>query len=307
MNALVVGWFSYESSDATAGDLLACDVVCDWLRGAGHSCDAAFARAFDRGVSLDAVSPDDYAVIVFVCGPFMRNHWEAAFFAQFAGRPIVGVNLSLPVPLSEWNLFDQLIERDSDRRVNPDLTYASPFSPVPVVGLCLVEPYGEARVDVADEAIHALCRSRDMAIVPIDTRLDVNQTGLRTAAEVESLLARMDAVITTRLHGTVLALKHGVPPLVVDPEPGGGRIHRQAVRAGWPVVFTVDDLDAGALEKGLAYCLSHDARDLARQCADRARPAIAPLKDEFLGGLSTLKATPLREARLAFAAAHGRS
>ena len=41
-----------------------------------------------------------------------------------------------------------------------------------------------------------LTASRPMAAVRIDTRLDVNATGLRAAAEVESLIARMDVVVT---------------------------------------------------------------------------------------------------------------
>ena len=38
----------------------------------------------------------------------------------------------------------------------------------------------------------------------------------------------MDAVVTTRLHGTVLAIKNGVPPVVIDPIAGG----RKVLRAG---------------------------------------------------------------------------
>ena len=48
----------------------------------------------------------------------------------------------------------------------------------------------------------------------IDTRLDVpNNSGLRTPAEIESLIAAMDVMVTTRLHGTVLALRNGVPAI----------------------------------------------------------------------------------------------
>lgn len=39
------------------------------------------------------------------------------------------------------------------------------------------------------------------------------------------MLRRLDVVVTTRLHGLVLALKNGVPALAVDPvaaAPGGG-------------------------------------------------------------------------------------
>src|SRR6185369_5990869 len=94
------------------------------------------------------------------------------------------------------------------------------------------------------------------AVVPIDTRLDANATGLRGPAEVEAAIARMDAVVTTRLHGMVLALKNGVPALVIDPIPGGAKIARQAAAIGWRSVLVVDALDDDALRRELAYCLS---------------------------------------------------
>jgi len=57
----------------------------------------------------------------------------------------------------------------------------------------------------------ALAASREMSVVHIDTRLDVNSTGLRTPREVESPITRMDVVLTTRLHATGLSIKNGVP------------------------------------------------------------------------------------------------
>ncbi len=90
----------------------------------------------------------------------------------------------------------------------------------------VVEPHEGALDQVANEAINKLIQSREMVTVPIDTRLDTNSSRLRSAAEVESLIARMDLVITTRLHGLVLALKNGVPAVAIDPIPGGFKIER---------------------------------------------------------------------------------
>ena len=78
-----------------------------------------------------------------------------------------------------------------------------------------------------------------MAVVAIDTRLDANRTGLRTPAQVESLIARTDVVVTTRLHGLVLALKNGVPAVAIDTvarrrEGDGGRPRRSAGRCSPP-------------------------------------------------------------------------
>lgn len=126
-----------------------------------------------------------------------------------------------------------------------------------LVGVVLVDPQREYRDRamhaVANEAIQRLIAAREVAAVPIDTRLDVNRTGLRTPPEVESLIARMDVVVTTRLHGTVLALKNGVPSVAVDPIAWGAKIRRQAETVGWPVVFTADTLTDAALQEAFDY------------------------------------------------------
>jgi peptidoglycan/xylan/chitin deacetylase (PgdA/CDA1 family)/SAM-dependent methyltransferase len=287
--ALVAGWFSYMNSDFTAGDLLACDLVCDWLQDAGLSCDVAHIPPFPGGVDLATVNPSNYTIAVFVCGPFMQNNLEAEFLARFANCLVVGVNLTLPVPLSEWNPFDLLIERDSSEAAHPDITFISREPLVPVIGVCLVEPYGGAEVPVATAAIERLVMSREISVVTIDTRLDVNTTGLRTKAEVESLLARMDVVVTTRLHGMVLSLKNGVPVVAIDPEVGGAKIKRQAEIIGWPIVFTVDTLDEIELKAALDYCLTDEAREKARACKDRAMAMVEEIRHRFIESIDGLK------------------
>jgi hypothetical protein len=192
--------------------------------------------------------------------------------------------------LAEWNPFDLLWERDSDRTARPDVCFLSDRPRVPVVGLVLIDAQPEYKSadkrNSADEAIARLVASREMAVVRIDTRLDVNATGLRTAAEVESLIARMDAVITTRLHGTVLAIKNGVPALVIDSVAGGAKVKRQADAIGWPVVYTVDELAAAGadarLRDALDYCLSDPARTAARACAAAAAKRLDKVRADFI-------------------------
>jgi polysaccharide pyruvyl transferase WcaK-like protein len=142
------------------------------------------------------------------------------------------------------------------------------------------------RQDAARGAIESLLASVSAARVPIDTRLDVNQTGLRTPAEVESLIATVDAVVTTRLHGLVLAIKNGVPALAIDPVSGGSKIKRQAEVLGWPAVRPADRLDQDDLRATLEFCLSEEARRLARSCAERGAALLETLQDEFVAALN---------------------
>jgi hypothetical protein len=279
--ALVAGWFSFEDGHATAGDLLTRDVACEWLDRLGLAYDVAVAPPFTGGVDWRAVDPEAYSHVIFVCGPFERGELEAAFLARFAGARLVGLNLSMREPLERWSPFDLLIERDSSRRAFPDLAFLSSVPHVPVVGVCLVEEYEGALVTEANAAVERLVGSRELAVVAIDTRLDANATALRTPAEVESLVARMDAVVTTRLHGMVLALKNGVPALAIDPAPGGAKIVRQAETIEWPVVFAADTLESDALEAALDFCLSEQARERAHACRLRAERAAAEARDEL--------------------------
>ena len=286
MKALVAGWFSFENGHATAGDLLTRDLACEWLSQAGLPYDVAVAAPFTGGIDLRSANPADYSHAVFVCGPFEQGELEAEFFERFGGCRLIGLNLSMRIPLDQWNPWDLLLERDSSANAHPDMAFLAPMPRVPVVGVCLVEDYEGALVAKANAAIQRLIASREMSVVAIDTRLDTNTGGLRTPAEIEALIARVDVMVTTRLHGTVLALKNGVPALVIDPEAGGAKLWRQAQTIGWPVVFNVDTLTEDELQQALAYCLSEDARARARECRDRAISTLEGMRARFVTALT---------------------
>jgi hypothetical protein len=289
MRTLVAGWFSFEEMGATAGDLLAKDLACKWLEEAGHCYDVALAPPFPGGVDWRSVDPSSYSHVVFVCGPF-GNGWPLTeFLPRFAGCRLVGLNLSMLEPLDVWNPFDLLFERDSSARAHPDISFLSCQARAPVVGIILVHPqkeYPGALHQIANAAIQRLVESREMAAVTIDTRLDKNSTGLRTPAEIESLIARMDVVVTTRLHGMVLALKNGVPAIAIDPIAGGAKIRRQAETIGWPVIFTADVLTDEALQRAFDYCLSDDARVKARECCKQATQLAQAVRAHFILALA---------------------
>lgn len=299
MKTLVAGWFSFELMGASAGDVLARDVACEWLREAGRTYDIALAAPFTGGVDWQTVDAADYDQVVFVCGPFGNGPPLTEFLAKFARCRLVGLNLTMLHKLDEWNPFDLLIERDSSARSHPDMALASRQPLVPVVGLVLIDTqpeYGPRDLhESANAALRRLAASRDVAVVPIDTRLDTNATGLSSAGQIESLIARMDAVLTTRLHGTVLALKNGIPALAVDPVAGGGKILRQAATLGWPVVLAADKLDDAALQAAFDFCLSAEARATARDCSERAVRVLAGMRQKYLSAQAELDRTPSYE------------
>jgi len=285
MKVLVAGWFSFEKTGATAGDLLAKDLVCDWVKQAGYTYDIALASQFGGGVDWAVVNPNDYSHLIFVCGPFFRSN----LLKRFENCRLVGINLSMMESVDLWNPFDLLLERDSSHGARPDLTFLARERSVPVVGVTLNRtpdvPRNRESYETANAAVERFIALQELSAVHIDTRLDItNTSGLRSPAEIESLISRMDVVLTTRLHGMVLALKNGVPVVAVDPVPGG-KICRQAETIGWPVVFSIDSLTHEDLQKGLDYCLTEVARQKAKECSQKAMKRLQEVRATFIAAM----------------------
>jgi hypothetical protein len=287
--AIVIGWFSFELMGATAGDVIAKDLARTWLEDAGYQVDVAVTEPEAEGeVATHDVVPERYGSLVFVCGPIGDAEPLSGFLSRFDHAQKLALNVSLLQERAEWNPFTAIVERDSSDRVNPDVTFAAPDRDVPVAGLILVGPqdeYPTNRHDDAERMLRAAGTASDIALVPVDTRLDVNRYGLRSAAQVESVIARLDAVLTTRLHGAALALRRGVPAVVVDSVPGGTKLLRQMRRIGWPLAFDIAEVDQDEVTRALDWALTPAARQRARECAEAARRDVAGVEREFLSAL----------------------
>jgi hypothetical protein len=291
MKILVAGWFSFENCGATAGDILCRDLVCGWLREESYGFDVACVAPFDGDVDWRHVDPADYSHVIFVCGPFIKDWPGTEFLARFSGRRMMGLNLSMIAPLGRWNPFDVLWERDSDLRVRPDLTFSCAARPAPVAGLILVKPQheygGRGRHEHVNEQIRQVLSELDIAIVPIDTMIEWNSGGLRSVSQIDSLIGRMDFVITTRLHGMVLALRQGVPAVVVDPIAGGAKITAQAEMIGWKLATGADALSAEWLRQAVHEAQTQQLRHAARTCSALAVEATDTVRTELLEYLRT--------------------
>ena len=289
MRALIAGWFSFPNCTPTAGDVMARDLVANWLQAANVPWDFLVAPPLDGGVRPEDMRPEAYTHFLLVCGPYVQGR-QTDLMNRMAHCVTAGVNLSYLELLTPGLVsFDHLFERDSERIVRPDLTFICPVERVPVAGRILVHPQGEygsrACHDQANAAIEILLKSQHAAAISIDTQLGNNSGGLRNAAEVVSVIAKMDVIVTTRLHGLVLALRSGVPALAVDPIAGGAKIAAQAKAIGWPVVFTADQLDADELARSFQYCLTAEAAHRANECAAKATHALDSLHQDFIASV----------------------
>jgi len=296
VRVLVTGWFGTEDGEITAGDALAGDTVRGWLAEAGVPHDVAMAAGFRREGELApaAVDPGAYTHVLWVCGPTASAR-VAETLAPFAHCTRIAVGTS-----TGEGPFDVLLARDgltAQTAARPDLSLGAPDVRVPVVAVALAHPqpeYGERQAHEAAEAlVRTVVADAGVAALTIDTRLDPEEAlACSTAAQVQSLLARADAALTTRLHGLVLALRAGVPALALDPVAGGAKVAAQAAALGWPAARTVDATDAGELSDLLAWCLGAQAREQAHAAAARGRAGLAAVREELLGTIGASGARP---------------
>ena len=293
--ALIIGLLS------TVGDIEVLEQVQAELSAAGIAYDVAPYKPRIRVGNpawLDArkADPDAYTHLVVVCGPFTQAmfHKERDLFNRFAHCVWIGVNLSMLDPLASFNPFDALIERDSDVISRPDLSLLHRSERVPVVGICLAgtQPEYGSRQDhqLAEVKIRSLLKRRNVAVLELDTKWPQarNSAGIANVAQFESLCARVDVLVTTRLHGMVLALKNGVPVIAVDAVIGGDKVTRQADVLQWPEVFAVDTVSDADLELALDRCLAPPARTAALECAEAARTVLSDFSKQFAQALSAL-------------------
>ncbi|QNN24133.1 polysaccharide pyruvyl transferase family protein [Planctomycetales bacterium ZRK34] len=288
--AMIAGWFSFPGCNATAGDILAAQVLAGWISEAGLACDIARAEPFEPLLDWKAVDPQQYTHLFFVCGPFRDRPMSHELLERFDHCQKVGVNLSMIERLADFNPFDLLYERDSERTTRPDLVFASDPARVPVAALLLVhkqKEYGDRGLHKqTHQLIHQTLAGRNIACVPVDTVLENNATGLHTIQQINTVIARADLVITTRMHGLVMALHNGVPAVAIDAIQGGAKVLAQARSVQWPIVTTADDLTADWINQSIDRCLKAEIRQQVALSQIRAREALESLRQEMIDAIT---------------------
>ncbi|MGW5200873.1 polysaccharide pyruvyl transferase family protein [Streptomyces spiralis] len=274
---LLTGWFSFPDGEATAGDVLALHRVEDVLRqsGSGAAYDVAWSPGFrPDGLHLEDVRPERYGRLVFVCGPLHGPQIER-LHRRFAHCVRIAVGVSVIDPGSPAVTgFHRVLARDAPPAAPVlDLAAGAPALPArPVVGVVLTHgqhEYGRARRhDAVAREVTAWLHGRDCARLELETRLDTRDWRLcATPAQLQSVLARLDLVVTDRLHGMVLALRAGTPALAVDPVAGGAKVTAQARACGWPALVPAERLAPAELDRWWDWCLT-SGRAAARRLGD---------------------------------------
>jgi hypothetical protein len=288
---LIVGWFSLDGGGgATAGDLEAAETVRRWCLEVGQEVDVALADAYAGGVRWDEIPPERYDRLAFVCGPVWGGSPVARIADRFPRARVIGLGVSIPPLHGRWARFDDLVERDGALAERLDLSFFTEVDKPPVLGRIVVHPQSEYGIrSCAHEAAQLIDRALsaiDATILDIDTALAPGSERISGPGSVEALIARTDLVVTTRMHGLVLALKNGVPAVAIDPVAGGAKVSAQARVVGWPFVGSADAVDEAWIRSAVAECSTDDARRLASERATAALAAERRWRDLALSALS---------------------
>ena len=282
---LVVGWPSFIAGEATAGDVLAMEAVAAELNAAGVQYEMAWSPVFRPGErTLRDADPARYSHLVFACGPLSGSGIEA-LHRRFAAcrRVAIGVSVIDPADPAAAG-FHVILARDSPGAPPTGDLAAAPCPPLmPVAGVIHVgeqrEYSGRGRHQDVSQSLASWLSGCGCALLSLETRLDSRDWRLcGTPAELESILSRLDLVITMRMHGLVLALKRGVPALAVDPVAGGAKVTAQAKSWRWPAVVTpgpAGTIDVGVMNRWRDWCLSAPGRQMAQHAAQS--PPSSPL------------------------------
>jgi hypothetical protein len=286
VRALIAGWFSFVDGEATAGDVLAAAAVEQALTENGLAHDTAWSPVFrPDALHLDAAAPERYSHLVFACGPLHaippdtgRPSPLLELHRRYRRLRRIAVGVSVPDPADPAvRGFHCVLPRDGPSVPVPSLDLAAAAPPpaaVPVVGVILTEgqrEYGGRRRHAAvGRALTGWLRNLDAARLRLDTRLAHQEVGWpETPAQLHAVLSRLDAVVTTRLHGLVLGLRAGVPVLAVDPVAGGAKVAAQARALDWPAVLRAEQTGPAELDRWWRWCRSASGRELARATCDR--------------------------------------
>lgn len=285
--ALLVGHFT------TVGDTECLDIVCNWLDEISVPYDIApffekVTRLMKGTLDIRQVDASRYTHLVMICGPVWEAQLEKLRFPMesFAACIRIGINLTMVDSVNQWNPFDVLLERDSDRATRPDLSLFSEPVTTPVVGRCLVQRQssyrGRERHDAAEDCIERLIRRHGFAVIDIDTVWTRKDNPIQTPEQLVSVLGRVDMLLTNRLHGMVFALKAGVPVLALDAITGTAKVTQQSAALGWPGCLPIDEATDERVDELVGWCLSDEAKTKAQACRSTALPQLEKLKTDFL-------------------------
>ena len=140
-----------------------------------------------------------------------------------------------------------------------------------------------------EKAIADYLSRGDVAYITLDTLHRDNPVKINNVVHYENLVARLDAVITTRLHGLVFAIKRGIPAVAIDAIAGGAKVSAQANSMGWPLVLKGDTVNADLISAAVEKCINGSLDNTVSRSRQNALEKLQQVKSDFLRNLSERK------------------
>lgn len=285
----LVFWYGSFKDNGTIGDQRALEALTCRLVGRGYAVRHVSAPIPGGGPDLPgatlipewqgvAAAPEETSV--FVCGPILKDHPRTSeLFQRFEGRRTAGISVSLMPEASDNRAdpFTMVLARQGGTQRFGDIAVAAPSPAIPMrgrdgrgpgfggvgrarplIGLALrgaQHEYGFERCqhDRVNMLISDLAGRLDARTVMFEnhlTRSDLTPNGL------EAAYAACDLVVTTRFHGAVMSLRHGVPFIAIDQIEGGAKVWPLLSQSGWPCIRCIEDVTPGWLVEQAVRCLS---------------------------------------------------
>lgn len=259
---ILMWWGSYGySGRPTIGDLMAVDNLSQCLNehGVEHAVISHSELGQKHHFAVDnilAIKP--VSTVVFVCGPLTDSRQLRDFLNRQGQARKVAVGVSVLANHDAMNRrFDRIVARDGIEPSYFDLAITRTVAPAAGktrrAALCLrghQKEYGKDRPAKADESaafFRDLTDTHGIETFEIDTILSPTNG----AEEILSGFANSDIVLTTRMHGALLALAAGKPVIALDQIPGGAKVSAVLSKVGWPLAFNTSTVTSPELHSVL--------------------------------------------------------
>jgi hypothetical protein len=298
-SVLIAWWGAMKNGGETIGDVRAVRNVAHLVRDMGFDFAIATDCPYDDLTGLPLVDwreepPERWNIVIFVCGPVIGTAPQfISFIERYQPSIKVGLGVSL-LPVASpgaHNPFDFILVRDGgDRATWGDLALPDSVAPRETiaprpVGLCLRGLQGEYGPDAcldeqAGRLAHAIAAEIGGEIVTLDTRLKKH---LSICDAIIRDFDRCGTIITTRMHGGMLALVRGIPFVAIDQVRGGAKVTGVLQPLGWKLILpaetTPQSAGAEVVRKLTAPDILQDLRHAQRRNAERYAAAMAAARN----------------------------
>ena len=319
---ILVCWYGSFKGSGTLGDYLSVKALADFLHSKGFDFDYVSYKEYGDikgcAVQISEADPANYDVLLFTCGPIIKVHKDlVSLFDKFKDVYKIGIGVSLfpKDHFNYYNPFDFVLPRENGSINYEDIALAAPKNEVTKenifkaaerrVGIVLRKQQSEyglinCKWEEANGLIMRLAEEltgnrisffdkikkilvQQGQIFEIDNHLE--NSGLDPIS-IENKYRNCDIILTTRFHGSMVALRNNIPFIAIDQISGGAKVYKLVSRTNYPFVWKINYVSYRKIKKAAKELLKNEHADLiskTRQEAEaRAKQTLGQLYAHLL-------------------------